>query len=412
MKTKHKVGCRCCKKGTDPCYLKCGTVMVPLSDLVLRIEPKGSGSPFTLPLRIISSDSSVYSWVWYPNSDYKLFCENNKLKFRTLDPGGDADGPTEVMSKPFNAVYEDEDNRYVITGPEDWPDVGKGNCEKCGPMCFACGHDVILDPVGSYTDDNGTGVMSLFNTGLNLNVGRTPNGPTDIPVWSDPTLVQGSYPLHLASGKLEANGPIIPVGQFCPPVDGVVNYAWGFWCNGNGTVSVVMAADIRSSCDLEDPPTPGYRKQNRMQPITTKVFPLEKVKIVVPTCENGELVATVSGWEIFLGTVNGQEIFLAPPSTTVTIRAPFSVPRPGFCCLPCTIPYKDLVLTKGDEESTLVFDKTKYEWSDGTYTLKCFQGYMRLTGSGETWALDPATYECEPLHLKFTAGISVIYIDE
>lgn len=77
----------------------------------------------------------------------------------------------------------------------------------------------------------------------------------------------------------------------------------------------------------------------------------------------------------------------------------------GSCCTacsPCVIPNADLTLTiNGTTVTTLTYDYTVPDWTDGTHTLACSGGTIALTGGG-TWTISAHT--CNGFSVSFTSG--------
>ena len=72
-------------------------------------------------------------------------------------------------------------------------------------------------------------------------------------------------------------------------------------------------------------------------------------------------------------------------------------------CNPCWIPSGNLTLVvNGGGSRTLEIDQNANIWTDGTYTVTCSSGRIRLSGGVGSWTIDGST--CYPFSVSFSSG--------
>jgi hypothetical protein len=261
------------------------------------------------------------------------------------------------------------------------PKIGGGCCcgggggnVTCGVPCSACGGVTILN--GGYVDDaNGRHPLSFG--GLSWGTG--------IISWT-------SHQCFVADGYCN----LIGIG------DGTVTYGYVVSC-----VSGLILFGIQVDPPITSANIPGC----------TPGFDINFCgeSGVGYTAVTGATVcggAAITKMLTSIASVNTGCGTVTMPTSSATLYLPVESPRPQICCQPCPIPKTTLTLTvDGGAGISLPFDGTS-TWTNGTYTLDCHLGNIRLQGPLGPWTAETSTLSCLPLHQRFASGIHGAIIDE
>lgn len=408
MRRKNSPGCPCC--GGDSCYVSCGNLKIPATDLTVVTTFVDSGSGFTSTLPYTLSDTGIPSWG---SVGMGITCDSNRAIFHSGTVGVICNLPVQVISanpfhgqvknfiSPFPAICQGSRTIWDIYGPDWWPEPGVGGCVSCYP-CQTCGGRFGVKS-GSIHDDNGTHELKPWSE-VSEHLGVQPNsGLYSEPIsWIAPSGFYFNYPFGNCnfSGWTCVSTPVPIRYQYMVQCWSETELRVGVWINKIYNVCAAGGTYRIVSPDHPECESPDYN--------------LEFTSIVSATCHPRNLTGQVSSWMKNLG------ILLNPPSLSASVSLDSEAPRPQICCQPCPIPKKDLTLTvRGANINTgeyttqyaIKFDGASLWKQDPDafpqFQFSCFGGSAslllpshpdyqacRLTSYG-------SDFVCNPYHIRF-----------